>query len=284
MAPTTTLAEGGKKFIFLPIFKAIERNDGLYVDGFLAAEEPDFEGEVMRYDDSKPLFQAWNARQSDLTSGKSLGNLRGQHNHKICAGKFVEMDYDDAAKRVHVVAKVVDSNEKEKVREGCYSSFSIGAMRKNVKRVGQYVYWTADPFEGSLVDIGSQPSTRGFSYCALDGKEETRPFQDGRLALADAFEMLGTPISAEQQLLAIKAINGLRAAQKGLFTVSMFADAVSSLISVRDFIQMEREMEGDDSPVANRLAYAADEVLECLAAYTQEQVSEELTRGMEAIL
>ncbi len=142
---------------------------GLFVEGILAAEQVDFEGEIMDYASSKPNFQRWNANFAEQTNGKSVGNLRGQHNPKIAAGKFVTMEYDDAKMQIPVLAKVIDPTEADKVREGVYTSFSIGAHYVRKWRDGANVRWTADPFEGSLVDFGSIPASRGFSYRAADG-------------------------------------------------------------------------------------------------------------------
>jgi hypothetical protein len=142
---------------------------GLFVEGILAAEEVDFQNEIMDYATSKPNFQKWNANFSEATGGRSVGNLRGQHDPKIAAGKFVSMSYDDEKLTIPVIAKVVDPIEQNKVREGVYTSFSIGAHYVRKWRDGQYTRWTADPFEGSLVDFGSIPKSRGFSYRAADG-------------------------------------------------------------------------------------------------------------------
>jgi hypothetical protein len=250
----------------------------VFVEGILAGEEPDFEGEILDYKSSKANFQAWNAKAAQLTGGKSVGNLRGQHNSKIAAGLFVDMQYDDKALSIPCVAKVIDPVECDKVREGVYTSFSVGAHYARKWKDGKYTRWTADPFEGSLVDFGAIPMTRGFTYRAADGKEEERPFDGGRRELRKSFEALGQPLSVESEDRVVKAITGLQAARKGLYTISGFAQTLQDLIYLRDSITFEREMEGDESPVTDRVAEATEELLECLAAYTQEQVSEEVAR------
>lgn len=146
---------------------------GLVVEGILAAEQVDFEGEVMDYKTSKPNFQKWNARSAEASGGKSLGALRGQHDPKIAAGKFIAMEYDDTRQVIPCTAVVVDPIEADKVREGVYTSFSIGAHYVRKWRDGQHTRWTADPFEGSLVDFGSIPGTRGFTYRTADGAVKT---------------------------------------------------------------------------------------------------------------
>jgi hypothetical protein len=256
---------------------------GLFVEGILAAEEPDFEGEIMDYKSSKPNFQRWNKNFADMTGGKSVGNLRGQHNPKIAAGKFVTMEYDDDKLSIPVLAKVVDPVEADKVRQGVYTSFSIGAhyARKWRDPGGKGTRWTADPFEGSVVDFGSIPTTRGFTYRAADGHEEQREFDGGRRQLRKAFEAYGKPLSIDEEDRVVKAITGMGAAKKGLYTISGFAQLVQELIYMRDSITFEKEMEGDASPVTDRVAEATEELLECLAAYTQEQVSEEIGKTKE---
>lgn len=251
----------------------------VYVEGILAGEEPDFEGEILDYKSSKPNFQRWNSNAQKLTGGKSVGNLRGQHNAKIAAGIFVEMGYDDKALSIPCVAKVIDPTECDKVREGVYTSFSVGAHYARKWKDGKYVRWTADPFEGSLVDFGAIPMTRGFTYRAADGTEEERPFDGGRRQLREAFEILGKPLSVEQEDRVLKTVSSLAAARKGLYTISGFAQLMQGLIGLRESIVFEREIEGDASPVTDRVAEATDELLECLAAYTQEEVSEEIGKG-----
>jgi hypothetical protein len=252
---------------------------GLFVEGILAGEEPDFEGEILDYKSSKPNFQAWNENASKLTGGKSVGNLRGQHNPKVAAGKFVAMNYDDKNLSIPCVAKVIDPVEQDKVREGVYTSFSVGAHYARKWKDGKYVRWTADPFEGSLVDFGAIPMTRGFTYRAADGTEEERAFDGGRRQLRKAFESLGKPLTVEDEDRVVKAIGSMQAARKGLYTISGFAQLLQELIYLRESITFEREMEGDDSPVTDRVAEAVEELLECLAAYTQEQVSEEIGKA-----
>lgn len=272
-----------KKTIFVPITKAYEGTGDdsgfLFVEGILAAEEVDFENEIMDYASSKPKFQAWNRTFVENTGGKSVGNLRGQHNSKIVAGTFVEMKYDDKSMTIPVVAKVIDPVEQDKVREGAYTSFSIGAHYAKKWRDGKNMRWTADPFEGSLVDYGAIPATRGFSYRSADGKEEERQFDGGRRSLRQAFENMGTTLTVTEEDRVAKAISDLAAAKKGLYGVSSFAQLLQSLIYLRDALLFERDQEGDDSPVTDRVSEATDELLECLSAYTQEQVSEEIGRN-----
>lgn len=157
-------------FAFKSAWETSDPERALFVSGILAAEEPDAQGEIMDYDSSKPNFQRWNREMNEKSGGKSVGNLRGQHDPKRAAGLFVSMNYDDTKKAIPVVAKVIDPIEADKVREGVYTSFSIGAHYARKWRDGKYMRWTADPFEGSLVDFGSIPASRGFTYRSADGR------------------------------------------------------------------------------------------------------------------
>jgi hypothetical protein len=279
--PASKAAAGSVKRLFGPIFKVRDTSDGMFVEGCLAAEEEDFEHEIMDYKTSKPLFQKWSEDVAQKSGGLSVGNLRGQHNPKILAGKFVEINYDDESKKINVVAKVIDPTEQDKVREGCYTSFSTGAQYAKKWRDGNLTRWTAAPFEGSLVDIGSMPSTRGFVYCAADGKEEQRSFDGGRRELREAFEGIKQPLTTAEEDRIVETVNKSAAAHKGLWTVSAFANLMSDLIGLRNAVAFERSQEGDDSPVTDRIADATEELLECLASYTQEQVSEEISNNEE---
>ena len=266
------------KYLSAPILKVYEGDDdSLYVDGCLAAEEVDEAGEVMDWASSIPNFKAWNKSFAQKTAGAeggaSVGNLRVMH-QRIVAGKFVRMEYDEDAKKVFVTAKITSPSEQENVREGVYTAFSVGAkyMKKWWDAALKATRWTAKPFEGSLVDYGAMPSTNGFVYRTLDGTEENRTFDGGRRALREAFEAAGKTLTTAQEDRFVAV------AHKGLYGVSSFAQLVQSLVYLKESIEFEREQEGDDSPVTDRIAEATDELLECLAAYTQEQVSEEITR------
>ncbi len=119
----------------------------------LAEEAVDKSDEIFDYATSKPYVQAWSDGFKKLTDGKSAGNLRAMHT-SIAAGKFLDVQLDDAAKKVPVSFKVVDAGEREKCAEGVYTGLSIGG--KYVKRwkdeaTGKTRY-TADLAEGSLVD------------------------------------------------------------------------------------------------------------------------------------
>jgi hypothetical protein len=140
---------------FLPITKVDAVNREVY--GVLAEEAVDKSKEIFDYTASKPLFQKWNETFSAATSHldqPSVGNVREMHG-KSAAGKFIRMEYDDSAKKIMAVAKVVDDAAWNKVSSGVYTGFSIGGdyVKRyddpTLKGVKRYV---ANPVEGSLVD------------------------------------------------------------------------------------------------------------------------------------
>ena len=83
--------------LFLPIGKVDAAKRIVY--GTLTAEIPDKAGEIFDYASGKPAVQAWSDEIKAASNGKSLGNVRAMHS-KIAAGKFTDIVYDDANKRI----------------------------------------------------------------------------------------------------------------------------------------------------------------------------------------
>jgi hypothetical protein len=144
------------------------------VHGVMAEEAKDRSGETFDYVSSKPYVLQWSKEIEKTTDGKSLGNVRGQHG-KIAAGKLVSITFDDAARRIPVVAKIVDNNEWEKVVAGVYTGFSIGGSYVKKWEDGGATRYTAKPAEVSLVD---HPCMYGatFQMVKADGAFEYRGF------------------------------------------------------------------------------------------------------------
>ncbi|HEY6266348.1 MAG TPA: hypothetical protein VIW93_16235 [Candidatus Acidoferrum sp.] len=116
--------------IFAPLVKvdAIKR----HVYGGMAEEAVDKSNEIFDYDTSKSYIEAWAKSFASATQGKSYGNVRGMHS-PVAAGKLVGLVFDDANKRIPVVAHIVDDNEWQSVVEGVYTGFSIDGkyVKKN---------------------------------------------------------------------------------------------------------------------------------------------------------
>ena len=104
------------------------------------------------------------------SGGKSYGNLRAMHG-QVAAGKVTAIGFNDEARQIEIVAKVVDDGEWAKVTEGVYTGFSQGGRyaRRWTDEAGATRY-TAEPHEISLVDLPclaearsrwSRPTARG---------------------------------------------------------------------------------------------------------------------------
>ena len=159
--------------LFLPLAKVdVDRR---LVTGVATAETPDRSGEIFDYASSKPYFEKWSAEAAAASGGKSLGAVRAMHT-PIAAGKLTDIAFDDNAKRITVVAKIVDDDEWRKVQEGVYTGFSQGG--RYVKRWADadsgLTRYTADPHEISLVDLPCVPDAT-FDV-VKDGMVERRSF------------------------------------------------------------------------------------------------------------
>ena len=159
--------------LFLPLAKV--DLDRRLVTGVATAETPDRSGEIFDYASSKPYFEKWSAEAEAASGGKSLGAVRAMHG-SVAAGKLTDIAFDDDAKRITVVAKVVDDDEWRKVQEGVYTGFSQGG--RYVKRWADsdtgLTRYTAEPHEISLVDLPCVPDAT-FDV-VKDGAVEKRGF------------------------------------------------------------------------------------------------------------
>ena len=145
--------------------------------GQITSEVADKSGEVMDYASSKPLFEEWSSDIAKASGGKSVGNVRVMHGKSV-AGKLTSIAFDDGAKAINGCAKIVDDGEWAKVREGCYTGFSIGGSyekRWPDETNPELTRFTARPVEVSLVDLPCCP-TATFSAIKADGSEEMRKF------------------------------------------------------------------------------------------------------------
>jgi hypothetical protein len=149
--------------MFVPIVKVDAERRLVY--GRATDETPDAQGEVMDYNSSKSQFMRWSQEQSEASGGRSLGNLRSMHG-QIAAGLIKDIQFDDHAKAIDVVARVVDDNEWQKVLEGVHTGFSIGGryLRRWPDVVGDQAVmrYTAAPAEISLVDSPANIRARFF--------------------------------------------------------------------------------------------------------------------------
>jgi hypothetical protein len=159
--------------LFLPLAKV--DLDRRLVTGVATAETPDRSGEIFDYASSKPYFEKWSAEAAAASGGKSLGAVRAMHG-SVAAGKLTDIAFDDDAKRITVVAKVVDDDEWRKVQEGVYTGFSQGGryVKRWVDSDTGLTRYTAEPHEISLVDLPCVPDAT-FDV-VKDGAVEKRGF------------------------------------------------------------------------------------------------------------
>lgn len=159
--------------LFIPITKIDQEQRIVY--GTLTEEVVDKSGETMDYASSKPYFEAWSSDFSRATDGKSVGNLRVMHTHKV-AGKLISIDFDDAEKRISCAAKVLDDAEWAMCLEGAYTGFSQGGRYVRRWELEGRRRYTAAPNEASLVDNPMLASAR-FQLLKVDGEVEEREFK-----------------------------------------------------------------------------------------------------------
>jgi hypothetical protein len=142
--------------------------------GIATAEVVDKEGEIFDYQSSKPYFKRWSDEIAKATEGKSLGNVREMH-EPSAVGKLVAIDFDDELKQIRVGARIVDSAAWQKCTLGVYTGFSIGGSYVKAWRDGEFVRFTANPAEISVVDNPCVPGAH-FTAVKVDGTCEVRKF------------------------------------------------------------------------------------------------------------
>src|SRR5688500_14110957 len=110
------------KQFFAPISKINKKTREVH--GILALEVKDKEGEIMDYNDSKPLFEKWSKGIQKASGGKSVGNLREMH-QPIIAGHLTSILADDTIKGFPIITKVTNDNSWAKVLRGELNGFSV---------------------------------------------------------------------------------------------------------------------------------------------------------------
>jgi hypothetical protein len=142
--------------------------------GLATAEVVDKDGEIFDYASSKPYFEDWSQEIATATAGRSLGNVREMH-RSSAVGKLVDLQFDDEYKTIAVGAKIVDDAAWEKCTEGVYTGFSIGGRYVNIWPDGEFLRFTAQPVEISVVDNPAVPNAH-FTAIKSDGSTEVRKF------------------------------------------------------------------------------------------------------------
>lgn len=171
------LAKSGDTLkIFVPINKIDEEQRLVY--GQAAAEVLDNSGEMFDYAGSKPYFEKWSENAYATSGGKSHGNIRVMHTSKVAGIVNAPLGFDDDAKTIDCVAKVVDDAEWAMVLAGGYTGFSMGGRYvSRAKKSDNITRYVAEPVEISLVDKPCIP-TATFSVVKADGLVEEHRFRE----------------------------------------------------------------------------------------------------------
>src|SRR5579872_6404330 len=162
----------------IQLFAALTKVDELRreVWGLATAEVVDKDGEIFDYASSKPYFQDWSQEIASATSGRSLGNVCEMH-QSSAVGKLVDLAFDDESKTIAVGARIVDDAAWNKCLEGVYTGFSIGGRYVNLWPDGEFMRFTAQPVEISVVDNPAVPNAH-FTAIKRDGSSEVRKFAE----------------------------------------------------------------------------------------------------------
>ncbi|HEU5233565.1 MAG TPA: hypothetical protein VFU50_11935 [Terriglobales bacterium] len=142
--------------------------------GLATAEVVDKDGEIFDYASSKPYFEEWSREIANATSGRSLGNVREMH-RSSAVGKLVNLEFNDEKKTIAVRARIVDDVAWLKCVEGVYTGFSIGGRYVQMWPDGEFLRFTAQPAEISVVDNPAVPNAH-FTAIKDDGSVEVRKF------------------------------------------------------------------------------------------------------------
>jgi hypothetical protein len=158
-------------------------------------EVPDKSGEIIDYATAVPAFKQWSKQYEDATGGLSKGNLRVMHG-KTVAGKIMDLKFDDNAKAIDVVAKVVDDNEWKKVLEGVYTGFSVGGSYLKKWEDGDLKRYTPKVTELSLVDSPCIPTAKFFELHKMDGSVSEIAFKEPDTELMKAIRETRDEVAA----------------------------------------------------------------------------------------
>jgi hypothetical protein len=270
--------------LFIPITKVDAERRLVY--GTLSEEVRDKSDEILDYATAKPAFEKWSNDIKEASGGKSLGNVRAMHG-SIAAGKLTDLKFDDDAKRIDGVAKIIDDAEWNKVVEGVYTGFSIGggyAKRWPDPTNSGLMRYTPTLAEVSIVDNPCVP-TATFEYIKADGSRELRKFitpshQEDSMdpkALASAKEALtkGTATDEQKTLIAQADAELLKAAQDA-DAAGTATDEQKALLVKTDIkpalVKDGKALKPSTDPEARWLSKRALEILEAAGALDEAPV------------
>ena len=255
-----------EKRLFFPITKIDEERRLIY--GCASSEEVDNANEIFDYEGSKPYIQAWSdsylKKTTDAGQEPSAGNLRSMHK-AVSAGKLENVIFDDAGKKVDVIAKVTDDAEWYKCLTGTYTGFSFGGKpvgKKWIDTAKAAMRYIINPNELSLADSPCVPSAIFYEVLKCDGTTETRQHK----AATRGGETL-----KNINILKVEAAGEI---QKGMYSVGRLADLLSSLQYLQSDTAYEAQYEGDESPLPAQLKQLATDMAACLVNMVSEETLE----------
>lgn len=194
----------------ITFYVPIERKnlDKREIVGTATMEVEDAYGTVIRYDASKDAFARWQ------------GNVREMHDKHKAVGKALDIEYDDAAKKIVVRAKISKGAEDtwQKVLDGTLSGFSIGGRNGtwSEMKVGERNVPALDRYDLAELSLVDNPGCPGANDLVIvrNGDVESAVFasdaeldEETRVTEAqEAIERAGARISADTK----DAIHGAR--------------------------------------------------------------------------
>jgi hypothetical protein len=252
------MSEQAMKRIFCQISKVNEETRT--VTGVGASEAIDGDGEIFDYQSSKPYIEAWSAAAVARSQGKSFGNIREMH-QLSAVGKLSEpIVFDDTQKLVILTSYISDDAAWEKCLNGTYTGFSISgpvvgdkwsdAGSPGIKR------YTCSPVEFSVCDIPCNPEAV-FTAVKAGGITEERKFKGKESAVDET-----------------KTATAGAEVKKSMYDIGDLAYIISSLRWTQDSLVYEREAEGDDSTVPDKLKASITALCDVLVDLTREESSE----------
>jgi hypothetical protein len=242
--------------LFIPITKIdVEKQ---LVFGRIAEETPDSGGEIFDYETSKPFFTEWSDFFAKTTDGKSVGNVRVQHDPQRNAGHLTDIVMLDEDKAIEACAKINDADEWQRLMDGDYTGFSIGGKYVKKWTDGNFKRYTAQPNEVSIVDYPAHKSCT-FDLIKADGTKEPHAFKN----IAPAKKGEPTNVRKTEILADLKKWAG-----QEIYDVST---AVRSLVDIVYLFTME---EGEDHPEAAAQLDALKAVITNLKAFIASEITE----------
>lgn len=199
LPPSATASENRTFTKYFPLTKVDVQEDGtLRISGIVTKQEIDRDMEICDYESTKPYYKARAEQMLKTTSVEGMEQsempLREMH-QLITIGKGVPggMDFDDDNQQIRMVFEVVTPDAIKKVRKGLLACFSHGgrvvdsgdaAKKYDNKSLKGIKWYTANPGEISLVDLGSCPSAvvdsikgQTFQLCKADGTTRNVKFK-----------------------------------------------------------------------------------------------------------